>query len=124
MTKYYLAGPMAGIPDRNFPMFKRAADWLRNQHYEIMSPAELNSEYLGKGRALCMRRDIEFVMQCEGIFLLPRWKNSQGAITEYAVATQLGLATYFLNPATKDPDNFVIIPFLHNETHEYQITMK
>lgn len=119
--KYYLAGPMAGIAERNFPLFKSAAEWLRAQHYEIMSPAELNVEYLGKGRSLCMRRDIEFVMQCDGIFLLPGWKSSQGAITEYAVATQLMIATFFLNPATKHPGEFIITPFIHTRSFKYSI---
>lgn len=121
MTKYYLAGPMAGIPERNFPLFKRAADWLRSRGYEVMSPAELNLEYLGKGRSVCMRRDIEFVMQCDSIFLLPGWQESQGAITEYAVATQLGLTTYFLDEIVL---GFAITRFLHSDLYKYSITTK
>lgn len=112
---------MAGITDRNFPLFKRAADWLRSHFYEIMSPAELNTEYLGKGRSICMRRDIEFVMQCDGIFLLPGWRRSQGAICEYAVATQLSLATFFLNPDMHNAENFIITPFIHSDCFAYSV---
>lgn len=111
--KYYLAGPMAGIPDRNFPMFAAAATFLRDRGFTVLSPAELNKEYLNKGRSVCMRRDIEFVMQADGIFMLPGWRESQGALCEFAVATQLGLATSRLIPL--ENRKFEILDFVHSE---------
>ena len=38
-----------------------------------------------------MLRDIELLMGCGGIFLLPDWKESRGARIEHAIAKELGL---------------------------------
>ena len=42
--KWYLAGPMSGIPQSNFPAFDAAAKHLRDLGHDIVSPAELDDE--------------------------------------------------------------------------------
>ena len=110
--KIYLAGPMRGIPEFNFPAFYAAADNLRSQGHEVFSPAERDNDRHGvdisKGNAtgdeaqatkehgfnLREALGIDLAWICahaEAIAVLPGWEKSKGATAEHAVATALGL---------------------------------
>lgn len=39
-NRVYVAGPMTGIPDFNYPAFNAVADQLRAQGYEVENPAD------------------------------------------------------------------------------------
>ena len=95
---YYLAGPMSGIPQFNFPLFYSAAATLRAAGYTIISPAELDDAE-DKGAAMAspdgsmatitktwgdfLARDVKIVAdQVQGIIFLPGWSKSRGAKLE------------------------------------------
>lgn len=92
--KLYLAGPMTGYPELNFPAFHAAAAQLRAAGYEVVNPAELNLDPSTPWR-VCMQIDIRELVLCEGIALLPAWERSKGALLEYRIATGLDM------PATR-----------------------
>jgi len=49
--RVYLAGPMSGIPQFNFPEFYRVTKLLRERHrLEVFSPAELDAQHGVDGR--------------------------------------------------------------------------
>lgn len=87
--KFYLAGPMTGIPDLNFPRFHEEAARLRALGHEIINPAELNptsNDWLE-----CMRIDIRELVMCDGVALLEGWHQSRGATLEHDIGVRLGL---------------------------------
>ena len=90
MTRIYLAGPMSGLPDLNFPAFHAAAARLRAAGHDVVNPAEINPDP-GAAWAQCMRADIAQLVTCEAIALLPGWEQSRGARLEHHIATQLGM---------------------------------
>ena len=45
--RLYVAGPMRGIKDFNFPAFDEAATFLRNAGYEVCNPADRDREKHG-----------------------------------------------------------------------------
>lgn len=108
--KVYLAGPMRGIPEFNFPAFHTAAKFLRSAGYTVFNPAERDEAAHGKGvnaSATGDLKDIEHTgfslrealhadttficLEAQGIALLPGWENSKGARAELALAEALGL---------------------------------
>ena len=93
MTTLYIAGPMRGVPDFNFPAFRAAAAKLRAAGYGVVSPHELHSGALTLPWSEYMRRDIAILCSgaVGGVALLPGWDNSQGATLERSVAVATGL---------------------------------
>jgi Domain of unknown function (DUF4406) len=106
-VKYYLAGPMSGYPQQNFPLFDRVANLLRDQGYEIVSPAELDSP---EERAIALAdqrsqqswgdflsRDVKIVADdVQGIIFLPGWEKSRDARLEATVGLLMGKDFHFL----------------------------
>ena len=54
----YIAGPMRGYPDHNFPAFRAAAAALRRAGYGVVNPAELHSGVLDLPWSEYLRRDL------------------------------------------------------------------
>lgn len=116
MTKVYLAGPMSGIPQFNFPMFDAAAAHLRDHHgFEVVSPAELDDRAGYREAALAspdgiireqfngetwgdfLARDVKLIADqgIEAIVVLPGWEGSRGARLETFIgAGLLGLPVW------------------------------
>lgn len=88
--KIYIAGPMTGLPDLNFPAFNMAAQILRGQGHTVVNPAELNGDP-GLSWQECMRTDIRELVTCDSIVLLPNWIRSRGARLEFHIASELGI---------------------------------
>lgn len=102
---YYLAGPMSGIPQFNFPLFHSAAKHLRAQGFKLVSPAEQDSKAVqdeamksktgsfsadgkvgGETWGDMLSRDVKLVSdQVDGIIVLPNWFTSRGARLEVFV---------------------------------------
>lgn len=100
--KFYLAGPMTGIPQFNFPAFRAAAEHLRENGIEVISPAELDgpeitkvalqsvdgtldadAKIAGQTWGDLLARDVKIVAdEVAGIILLPDWEKSRGARLE------------------------------------------
>jgi len=101
--KLYLAGPMRGIPEYNFPAFRAAATLLRSRGHEIVSPAELDESIGGPEVALqdmpsTMSRDLFALLACDGIVLLPGWEGSAGALLERHAAEVVNLRVFAMAP--------------------------
>lgn len=93
--RLYLAGPMRGIEDFNYPAFKAAAAFLRDQGHFVFNPAE-NTRSDSEIRQ-CMAIDTAWICNCaDGIALLPGWENSKGAKAELALAEAIGITVLFL----------------------------
>lgn len=108
---WYLAGPMSGYPQFNFPAFQAAAWALRMQGYPIISPHEedppeiqvrawnspTGTEPLGaEGEAVWgdrLAHDVKLISNgVYGLIMLPHWGESKGACLEATVGLLSGKA--------------------------------
>lgn len=86
--KYYLAGPMAGHPEHNWPYFKKITAYLRVRGYDIACPTESGGkEELGYVTSL--KLSLIHLLQCDAIIMLPGWSSSRGATLELLLAVLL-----------------------------------
>lgn len=86
----YVAGPMTGYTDHNFPAFNKAADKLRSQGYTVFNPAD-HGVVEGATWEDYLRFDITKLIQCDTIYLLEGWENSKGAQLELLIAQKLNM---------------------------------
>lgn len=88
----YIAGPMTGYEDYNFPAFYAKAAEERAKGHTVINPAELDDADgdLTKPWDFYLRRDLRVIADCNRIVLLPGWEHSKGANLEVHVGRELG----------------------------------
>jgi nucleoside 2-deoxyribosyltransferase len=103
--KIYLAGPMRGYEDFNFPAFDLATKELREAGHEVFSPAENDRKKkydITTGPDVmrnCIHDDLTYIIrEADAIALLPGWQASKGVRAELATAEFLDLKILELVP--------------------------
>lgn len=106
MSTVYIAGPMTGLPEFNFPAFREASQKYRDLGFTVVSPAELDEQadfdptgltgnenlaLHGFSLNTILARDLELVSGVDGLILLKGWEKSRGAAAEIALAAALDL---------------------------------
>jgi hypothetical protein len=90
MTRIYIAGPMTGLPELNYPAFNAKAAELRAQGHHVENPAE-NPEPHCRSWLGYMRLALVQIARCDAVVMLPGWSKSRGACIEHQLAVGLGL---------------------------------
>lgn len=105
----YIAGPMTGVPQFNFPAFQRAAEHMRSLGYQVTSPAELDDPKTRKAALSSpdgapgsgttngetwgdfLARDVKLIADggIDAVHCLTGWQRSRGARLETFIARAL-----------------------------------
>lgn len=114
--KIYVAGPMRGYPEFNFPAFYAAAEKLRAEGHAVFNPAERDNQTHGvdisKGNATgdeeqaakehgfnlreALGEDLAWICaEADAVYMLAGWADSKGARAEKATAEALGLLVMY-----------------------------
>lgn len=96
--KAYIAGPMTGIEDFNYPAFNAAAATLRARGWQVENPAE-NPAPPSREWLDYMRMAVAQLAHCDSVVLLPGWEASKGARVEFTLAAGMGLQILTLDAA-------------------------
>jgi hypothetical protein len=95
-VRLYVAGPMTGHEEWNFPAFREATARLRHAGFDVVSPHELDevtgfdstapvAEFTPEHHRAALRRDVLAVLDVDGIAVLDGWEVSSGARAEVAL---------------------------------------
>ena len=100
----YIAGPMRGYKDYNFPAFDAATVELEKQGWNVISPAQMDRDVgfdPSKGEVTpefireAMLRDVEAIIKhADAIAMLEGWRDSDGARAEWAIAIWKRIPVY------------------------------
>lgn len=93
LKDYYIAGPMTGLPDLNYPAFFTAQECLEAKGLTVENPA-INDFPNGTWEDY-MRASLMQVLKCKKLFMLKGWENSKGAVFELFLARTLGMEVHF-----------------------------
>ncbi|OYO27917.1 DUF4406 domain-containing protein [Janthinobacterium sp. PC23-8] len=91
--RIYIAGPMTGRSQFNYPAFHQAATLLRAAGHVVINPAENPAPACGSWIGY-MRMSVAQVASVDCLVMLPGWPRSKGARIEFILAKLLGLDTY------------------------------
>lgn len=88
--KLYVAGPMTGLPERNYPAFHEACKKLMMAQYDTENPVD-NDDIVVHADDYTdyLRAGIRQLITCDGVAFLPGFGQSKGAMMELYIAACL-----------------------------------
>ena len=112
--KYYIAGPMSGIPQFNYPLFDKVGAALIKAGHKTYNPSEMDDDETraeamasetgilaggtcnGESWGDFLSRDVKLIADSDinAICLLPGWEKSRGARLEAFVAISLNYPAF------------------------------
>lgn len=105
-NSYYLAGPMSGIPEFNYPEFERVKNELINNGIEVRSPHNIpwpEGDIRGEDLwIVTMSQATVLLVDCDAVILMNGWENSRGANREKEIATERRMPVFRLGANNTD----------------------
>ena len=96
--KFYISGPISSYPEGNKPCFDATAKAVRQLGHVAVNPWDLDLiEPHGDEWVKNMRRDIRYLVDCDGVVLLPNWEESKGARLEVLIASRLKMSFFYIS---------------------------
>lgn len=117
MTTLYVAGPMTGLPEFNYPAFREAGEQLTAAGFTVLNPIDVDTTGTTEDERTWqwfMRRTLKMMLDADAIATLPGWRQSKGASIEVDTADRIFIGeapvTDWLaygDQATRDADEAV-----------------
>ena len=95
----YISGPITGYPELNKPAFDAAQARLEANGLKVCNPHCVPAPQTNlQGKALWqyyMRECVRLMLDCDQLYMLANWQNSQGAVWEKRIADMLGIPVVY-----------------------------
>ena len=92
---YYIAGPMSGRPENNYPAFRAMEQFLRsNGVRNIKNPVAIADGDMNRAYDYFIREGLKMVTQSNAMVMLDGWESSRGARLEFHTALVLGFPIF------------------------------
>ena len=89
--KIFISGPITGTYDY-MQRFEAAEAWLKDRGYMVVNPARVLAAIpFELPWDKCMAITLTLLGECDAIYILDGWVNSDGASVEYCYARKQGL---------------------------------
>ena len=109
MKTIYVAGPMTGKPEFNFPAFFAVEARLQADGWHVFNPARNDLEHgvcvtgtTGDPKEIpnfslreALKWDMQRICEADAIFMLKGWEHSSGARAEHTLAGALRLTVVY-----------------------------
>lgn len=92
----YLTGPMAELPEHNYPEFRRAATFLRSKGISVYNPVDSLGNPAGLPRERYMRTALPMLLMSAAVVVLPGWEESADTQLQLVTAAAGGIRIYTL----------------------------
>lgn len=97
--KIYISGKITGLSIKEATSnFDKAETLLVGLGHQVVNPMKLVPYSPNLSWLDYMRADIKALVDCDGIFLLPDWSRSNGAILEHQIAKGLRMPAFEYQP--------------------------
>lgn len=87
--RIYISGKITGTTDFE-QRFGEAEQRLINQGHEVVNPVNLPHEHDKRWHSY-MKECLKYMLDCDAIYMLSNWMQSEGAIIERAIADSLNI---------------------------------
>ena len=102
MKRVYLSGKMTGLPNLGFEIFDKNRDFLKDNGWDVISPADidraagldLDAPFTEEQYHETIKRDYAALLECDAIAFMNNWTESRGAKLESDFANVLKLDRY------------------------------
>lgn len=113
--RVYISGPITSNKEHYKEEFAKAKKYLEGKGCVVINPAEDDYTEEVKNAGIediwsheawlwYIKRDMDIVSNCDAIYMLLNFENSQGAIIEKATAEKVGLDIWYEAEKEKVPD--------------------
>lgn len=104
--KIYISGKISGMEKEAAELFAKAEQTLIVKKFSPVNPMNLSHLHDKKWESY-MKECLCVMLQCDGLYMLSNWQESEGALIEWRLAKRLNMPIMYEQPYFTTPESFI-----------------